>query len=366
MKPKKFFASIPTVKKIDEDARTIEHVISTGVEDRDGDTINPRGWILDEFLKNPIVLFGHRHDMPPIARAVKLKASEKGLEALTQFPPKGVSDLADTVFDLNRLGFIRSWSVGFDPVKFTTRDDGGIAFEEQKLLEYSSVPVPANIDAVNLAVQKGIMTEKMLKLFGWQKDNVVELSPKIKASIARLLTEKGPTQFADLPILEEAWNPRDVSDADLVNAILGVAPGENISDVDPDTLNWDAFRKVHLWWDPEAFEAADSAQGKKGAFKLKVGRRDPITETGAPLKVFFQQLASRVAILNGARGGVDIPDADREGAYNHAVKYYEKLDKEPPPLKALDIDIEKLQSSFDNGNAALKIAGAHHARILRP
>lgn len=386
MKPKKFFASVPTVKKIDIDKRTIEHVISTGVEDRDGDTINPKGWILDEFLKNPVVLFGHRHDLPPIARAVKLKASEKGLEALTQFPPKGISPVSDTVFDLSRLGFLRSWSVGFDPVTFTVRDNGGTAFEEQRLLEYSSVPVPANPEAVNLAVSKGIMTDKMLDIFGWNKGGAIQLQPSgciipsdefterlidgVAKHMDKLimqfdLTEKGPTQFADLPILEEAWNPRGVSDADLQNAILGVAPGEDFPD-DPDTLNWDAFRKVHLWWDPEAFREADSAQGKKDAFKLKVGRRAAITKPDAPLKIFFQQLASRVAILNGARGGVDIPEADREGAYNHAVKYYEKLDKEPPPLKALDIDGEKLQSCFDNGIAALEISGAHHARSLRP
>ena len=171
MKPKKFFASIPTVKKIDEKARTIEHIISTGSEDHDGDTINPKGWILDEYLKNPVVLFGHRHDLPPVARAIKLKASEKGLEALTQFPPKGISDLADTVFELNRLGFLRSWSVGFNPEKFNAREDGGIDFEEQKLLEYSSVPVPANAEAVNLAVSKGIMTEKMLEVFKWQDEH---------------------------------------------------------------------------------------------------------------------------------------------------------------------------------------------------
>jgi HK97 family phage prohead protease len=359
----KKFATIPTLKKIDEDARTIEHVISTGSEDRDGDTIDPKGWILDEFLKNPVVLFGHRHDVPPIARAVKLKASENGLETLTLFPPKGISQVSDTVFDLNRLGFLRSWSVGFDPVKFTQQDNGGIAFEEQKLLEYSSVPVPANPDAVNLAVSKGIMTDKMLELFEWHKGS--EWGYFGDGTIAKII-QKGPTQFADLPILEEAWNPRGVSDADLQNAILGVAPGEDFPD-DPDTLNWDAFRKVHLWWDPDAFDAADSAQGKKDAFKLKIGRRDPITDTDAPLKVFFQQLASRVAILNGARGGVDIPEADREGAYNHAVKYYDKLpDKEPPPLKALDIDGEKLQSCFDNGIAALRISSADHARYLKP
>ena len=249
----KKFASIPIVKKIDEDARTIEHIISTGTEDRDGDTINPKGWILDEFLKNPVVLFGHRHDLPPIARAVKLKASEKGLEALTLFPPKGISPVSDTVFDLNRLGFIRSWSVGFDPVKFSMIEDGGLAFEEQRLLEYSSVPVPANIDAVNLAVQKGIMTDKMLELFEWNKGGLIQ------------------------------------------------------------------------------------AHGYSGL----------IQPSGCiiPSDEFTERLIDGVA--------------------KHMDKVLTQIDDESSP-EDLDIDAEKLQSCFDNGNAALKIAGAHHARILRP
>lgn len=202
----KKFASIPTVKKIDPDKRTIEHVISTGTEDRDGDIIDPKGWILDEYLRNNVVLFAHRHDVPPIGRAIKLKASAEGLEALTQFPRPGVFPLADTVFQLNVEGFLRSWSVGFDPIKFNMREDGGIAFEEQKLLEYSSVPVPANPEAVNLAVQKGIMTDKMLELFEWNKGGLVEgfgvgphltplcseheLSPKLRADIAKLLADE--------------------------------------------------------------------------------------------------------------------------------------------------------------------------------
>ena len=245
MKPKKFFASIPTVKNIDPDKRTIEHVISTGVEDRDGDTIDPKGWILDEFLKNPVVLFAHRHDLPPVARAIKIKAGEKGLKALTQFPPKGISDLADTVFDLNRLGFIRSWSVGFDPEKFTMTDEGGIHFEEQKLLEYSSVPVPANVEAVNLAVSKGIMTEKMLKLFEWEK------------------------------------------------------------------------------------------------LKEQCGGYVPL----------------EAQILNGVAV---------EGGDSRPPEWQKVPSQEPPPLKELDIDAEKLQLCFDNGNAALRISGAHHAGNLRP
>ena len=346
----KFKAYEHEIKRLDENARTIEHMITTDKRDLDGDILEVQGWKLERFKKNPVVLFGHDQSQPPIARALSVAVMEHGLQAVTQFPPELVNPLADVVFALNKHGYMKTWSVGYLPKKFSPQEDGkGLRIQEQELVEYSATPVPANDDAVNLAISRGLVTEKSLKLLGWQK--MQGHSHDGATADGWRLARKGATPFADLPIVEEAWNPRDVSDADLENAILGVAPGENISDRDPDTLAWDRFQEVHLWWNPEAFDAADSAQGKKDAFKLKIGRRDPITDTGGTLKVYFQQLASRIAILNGARGGVDIPAADRQGAYNHAVKYYDKLpDQEPPSLKSFS---EIIQEEFSKQPIAM-------------
>lgn len=121
--------------------------------------------------------------------------------------------------------------------------------------------------------------------------------------------------FADLPIVDKPWNPNDDSDADIFAEILG-----------DDTLETEAGRakmkRAHLWWDGEGTTLA--------GYKLKVARRD----TDGEIKVFFPQLASRVGIINGARGGVDIGADDKRGAFNHAVRYYDKLpDKEPPDFQ---------------------------------
>lgn len=164
----------PVLKGIDEDRRTIHHLISTGAVDRDGDTVNPLGWDLAEFNENPVVLFGHDHRQPPIGKAIELKVTDEGLEAVTQFPPVGANPMADTVFALNKEGFMKSWSVGFIGTKFSFRSDesgaiDGVDFEEQKLLEYSAVPIPANAEAVNLAVSKGLVTASTLDQLGWQK-----------------------------------------------------------------------------------------------------------------------------------------------------------------------------------------------------
>lgn len=159
----------PELRGINENSRTIEHIITTATPDRDGDIIEADGWDLTEFRENPVVLFGHRHDEEPIARNIEIKAIENGLQAVTQFPPEGIHERADRLFELNKLGFIRSWSVGFLPIEAGPReDDKGIHFRKQKLLEYSNVPIPANTEAVNLAVSKGLVTAKDLEILGWQ------------------------------------------------------------------------------------------------------------------------------------------------------------------------------------------------------
>jgi hypothetical protein len=42
-----------------------------------------------------------------------------------------------------------------------------------------------------------------------------------------------------------------------------------------------------------------------------------------------------MAALLGARGGVQIPDADRRGVYAHLERHYRQFDKEPPELRSL-------------------------------
>lgn len=43
----------------------------------------------------------------------------------------------------------------------------------------------------------------------------------------------------------------------------------------------------------------------------------------------------------GARGGVDIPESDRQGVYLHLAKHYTDFDKEAPELKNADEIVDK-------------------------
>lgn len=54
--------------------------------------------------------------------------------------------------------------------------------------------------------------------------------------------------------------------------------------------------------------------------------------------VVWKGVAAAMAALLGARGGVDIPESDRKGVYNHLVKHYAQFEKEPPDFKTQSLD----------------------------
>jgi len=179
-----FKAFNPEIKSIDETTRTIAHLISTESPDEDGDVIETKGWDFSKFEKNPIVLFAHRRDEPPIGRAIRIEATARGIEASTQFPPKGVNPDADIVYEMNRLGYLKTWSVGFIPHEWEPMSSGkGQRFRRQTLYEYSSVPLPANPEAMNLAISKGLVNARMLDMLGWAKGAAIAPAPAVDIGV---------------------------------------------------------------------------------------------------------------------------------------------------------------------------------------
>lgn len=164
---RKQFVATTAKGSVDAEARTVRFCITTGSVDRDNDTINPKGWDVSDFLRNPVVLWSHDYSQLPVARALDVTATGNGLESTAQFPPKGVHAFADTVFELLAGGFLNATSVGFRPLEAERAPDrDGIDFQRQSLLEWSIVPVPANADALMVARGKGV---DMAPLEGWAR-----------------------------------------------------------------------------------------------------------------------------------------------------------------------------------------------------
>lgn len=141
----------------DETDRRIRMTASTGAVDRHRDTIDPKGWELGDYAKNPVVLFAHNYWSVPIAKAVETRKSDEALEQVWEFAPKDVLPFAEMVLQLYRGRFMNASSVGFLPLKWVFDEERrGYDIIEAELLEVSAVPVPANQEALQNAKDAGL------------------------------------------------------------------------------------------------------------------------------------------------------------------------------------------------------------------
>lgn len=147
--------------------RVLEFIGSTEDTDRQHDIIVASGWQLKHYKKNPVFMWAHRYDEPPIGKAVKVWTEENKLKFHVQFADRDTYEFADTIYKLYKGGFLRATSVGFipiesEPIEVKEGEDfiqTGTKFLKQELLELSGCAVPANPDALAEAKAKGLLAD---------------------------------------------------------------------------------------------------------------------------------------------------------------------------------------------------------------
>ena len=148
------WAGSTQMRALGEDAMTF--VVSTQEPDRYGDIVSLKGWRLEAYRENPVVLWAHHYTRPAIGRATKVWTDEHSLLATVDFAP---TEFAQEVATLYHGGYQRGVSVGFRPLKYELRRDKetgkllGINYIEQELLEISAAPVPVNPSALRKALE---------------------------------------------------------------------------------------------------------------------------------------------------------------------------------------------------------------------
>jgi HK97 family phage prohead protease len=145
-----------------------EFVMSDESVDRMGDVIQADGWSLKEFKKNPIALLGHSPDKP-IGAWENVRIEGTKLIGRLVLAAAGTSAEIDTVRSLVEQRILKAVSVGFSPLEYTQRDDGGYNFIKQALHECSLVSIPANPNALAIAKSFGAdqaFINKLLKGHG--------------------------------------------------------------------------------------------------------------------------------------------------------------------------------------------------------
>ena len=94
------------------------------------------------------------------------------------------------------------------------------------------------------------------------------------------------------------------------------------------------YRKMFAWVDP------DGDPDIKSSYKFP---NHFVSEGGIIESASIKACQNGIAVLNGARGGADIPSADRQGVWRHLAKHLKDADIEPAELKSFDSNQDSMK-----------------------
>jgi len=213
------------IKGVNLEKRTLTIIGTDETRDRDGDIIRVNGWILENYLKNPVFLWAHNYSSVPLGATSQLirRRNPNRLEFKDiRFPTEGLNPFADMILNLYQQGIINASSVGFLPYKWQDLEKSenekeeppmwkyGREFVKQELLELSGCPVPSNPSALQNAIKNftgdDILTQNLLNHFnkGFEdlehKDDILE-ELRLKNEI-EIIEEDRPPQVQVLEKIE--------------------------------------------------------------------------------------------------------------------------------------------------------------------
>jgi len=221
------------------------------------------------------IVFNHNMDMP-IARNGGNSIDDYGL-LYTAIPDlSGEDPESARIYNKIKSGQLFQNSIGFSPTQISEDKKSGLPIYTEAYLDHHSV------------VTKGANP----------KANIIEV-------YSADLEVYGATGYQNLPIVEKAWD-------------AGAAKKRVAAWAGGDDMDWSKYAKAFLWF--------DSADRKKiGSYKLPYA--DVIDGS---LKAVSRGIFAAAAAIQGARGGVDIPEGDIARIRAHLARYYKKMDKEVP------------------------------------
>jgi phage head maturation protease len=141
------FIAVPDSFKVIDPRRQVVATIAHAAPTTRGDkwrSFDPsRGYIADYLKYGPAVLF--EHEAPPIAWCIDVIGGSDSMTAIAQFPPIGVSALADEIFRQVGAGIVTGASIGSGWLKDDAAMNSGVLdVRDWELREWSLVRQPAN------------------------------------------------------------------------------------------------------------------------------------------------------------------------------------------------------------------------------
>jgi HK97 family phage prohead protease len=148
-------------KSLESDENTSAGYISTIDVDRSGEVCIPSGFILKDFLRNPVIYKNHDKEQDPIAKCIDIRIDEKGVWAKWAYND---TPEAQSIKRQVKNGFYNTLSIGFLPLAYKVKGQKGFnelgypnanrVITKLILLEFSIVGIPCNPGAE--ITEKGI------------------------------------------------------------------------------------------------------------------------------------------------------------------------------------------------------------------
>jgi len=233
--------------------------------------------------KQTPVLWQHDSSMP-LGVYIEIEEDSSGLFVKGRMP-KGDTFVSGRVIPQMKAGSVSAMSIGYCAIQWEM--DGSVRnLKELMLYEISLVTMPMNPSA---------------KITGM----------------------KSVVQFQDLPLADTNMSWDSTSAVERVRELTD-------SMEDPS----DAYRRAFLWFDSENAE-------EFGAYKLPIADVVDGRMLAVPRAIF-----AAAAAVQGARGGLNVPEGDIDGIKAHINRYYSKMDRESPfgEKGILIVDVDMLKS----------------------
>jgi len=342
-----------------DEPKVYKAIASTDAIDRDHEILIPKGIQLENFLKNPVMLFIHNSRQIPVGKVTNIDVSD---EAVTFEFVFAETDVAQDIRKQYDDGFMSAFSVGFYPkhylwinedtpekIELTTKNGSKWLLDltrykerprtiiiDWELLEISPVPIPSNPEALLIRSLEQAISKNMsghpfgAKLIHDRFDPVVNSILKTVKDFIKSTEDyevSGAIPIHECPVdKESAW--------DRIKA-LGTLAKRASSDGSgaKNTLDWGKYAEGFGWVNPEKAQELIS-------YKLPHHFVNSEGELVVNLNAVRDSMSK---LLSEGRGGIFKTDSDVKQVYEHLVKHYIDAGEEFPEFK-LDFTDEELKS----------------------